>query len=63
MIYFQAGSIVFHGVDFPAKEGIDSVTGLDEVFYIGSSPDLQETEVPENTRMDNQTEWGVGNDY
>jgi hypothetical protein len=30
---------------------------------IGSSSDLQETEVPENTRMDNQTEWGVGNDY
>ena len=63
MIYFQAGSTLFHGGDFPAKEGKDSVTGLDEVFHIGSSSDLQKTEVPENTRMDNQTEWGVGNDY
>jgi hypothetical protein len=63
VIYFQARSILFHGVDFPAKKGKDSVTGLDEVSYIGSSSDLQETEVLGNTRMDNQTEWGGGNDY
>lgn len=63
MIYFQARSVLFNGGDFPAKKGKDSVTCLDEVFYIRSSSDLQETEVLENTRMDNQTEWGVGNEY
>ena len=61
MIYFQARLILFHGIDFPAKKGKDRVTCLDEVFYIGSRSDLQGTE--ENTRMDNQTEWGVGNEY
>jgi hypothetical protein len=63
VIYFQARSIVLHGGDLPAKKRKYSVAGLDEVFYVGSSSDMQETEVPENTRMDNQTEWGVGNDY
>ena len=61
MIYFQARSRLLHGGDLPAKKGKDSATGLDEVFYIGSRSDLQGTE--ENTRMDNQTEWGVGNEY
>jgi len=63
VINFQARSIVFRGGDLSAKKLKDSVTGLDEVFYIGSSSDLQITELPENTRMDNRTEWGVGNDY
>ena len=63
MIYFQAGSILFHDDDFPAKKGKHSVTCLDEVFYIPSSSDLQETEVLENTRMDNKTGRGVGNEY
>ncbi len=39
---------------------IDLVQGYQNIDSIS---DLQETEVPVNTRMDNQTEWGVGNDY
>jgi hypothetical protein len=39
---------------------INLVQGYQNIY---SSSDLQKAKAPENTRMDNQTEWGVGNGY
>jgi hypothetical protein len=46
------------------KRGNGEGMHLDQVYQnICSNSDLQKAEVPENTRMDNQTEWEVGNGY